>query len=65
VAHDHDGVSVRRGIAVIVFSPRLGGRISEYNYGDKPSARRLTIIITALGGVALIAIGVQRLLSRT
>jgi hypothetical protein len=51
------------GVGVVVFSPQLGGRISQYNYGDNPRMRRLTVIITALAGVALIAFGIQRLVS--
>jgi hypothetical protein len=51
------------GVAVIAFSPLIGGRISRYNYGDSPGARRLTIIVTLLGGIVLVAFGVQRLIS--
>jgi hypothetical protein len=51
------------GVAVVGFSPRLGARISQYNYGDNPTMRRLTVIITALAGVALIAFAIQRLVS--
>jgi hypothetical protein len=45
------------GVAVIAFAPRIGGRISRYNYGDNPGARRLTIIVTVLAGIVLIAFG--------
>jgi MFS superfamily sulfate permease-like transporter len=51
------------GVAVVAFSPQIGGRISRYNYGDNDRARRLTVIITMLAGVVLIAFGVQRLVS--
>jgi hypothetical protein len=50
------------GVAVIAFSRQLGGRISRYNYGDNPRMRRLTTTVAVLGGILLIAVGIQRLL---
>jgi MFS superfamily sulfate permease-like transporter len=51
------------GVIAIAFSPLIGGRISRYNYGDNLGARRLTIIVTLLAGIVLIAFGIQRLIS--
>jgi hypothetical protein len=49
------------GVAVVVFSPWIGGRISRYNYGDDVRARRLVIAITVIAGVVLLVFGIRRL----